>query len=67
MKNMFSKISSVITGFVLIIVSVYLSSCDSKTGLVNPPPPPPPTNDTNIYGAGNGKSHFTEPNILQVR
>lgn len=58
MKNMFSKISSVITGFVLIIVSVYLSSCDSKTGLVNPPPPPPPTNDTNIYGAGNGKITF---------
>jgi len=56
MKRGNSYISSLITGLLLILLSVYLSSCDSKTGITNPPPPPPA--DTNVYGTGNGKITF---------
>ena len=56
MNSSLSKISSVIAGLLLIILFIYLSSCDSKTGITNPPPPPPI--DTNQYGAGNGKITF---------
>lgn len=56
LKNNFPKISSYIAGLILIVLSVYVSSCDSKTGVVTPPPPV--INDTNIYGAGNGKITF---------
>lgn len=51
-----NNISSYFAGILFIVLSVYLSSCDSKTGVVSPPPPP--LNDTNIYGAGNGKITF---------
>lgn len=50
-----SNILSVLAGLLLILLSVYLSSCDSKTGITNSPPPPI---DTNVYGAGNGKITF---------
>jgi hypothetical protein len=51
-----NKISSILAGLILILLSVYLSSCDSKTGITSPPPPPPI--DTNHYGSGNGKITF---------
>jgi hypothetical protein len=56
MRIYLTKISSVAAGLILIILSVYLSSCDSKSGITTPPPPPPV--DTNQYGAGNGKITF---------
>lgn len=58
MKKRFGKISSVIAGLFLTLLSVYVSSCDSKTGITNYNPPPPPPIDTNIYGTGNGKITF---------
>lgn len=57
MKKGFNKISSVITGLLLTLLAVYISSCDSKTGITNYNPPPPPI-DTNVYGTGNGKITF---------
>lgn len=52
----FRNIISNVSGFLLILFLIYLTSCDSKGGRINPtePPPPPP----NPYGAGNGKITF---------
>ena len=43
-----------LTGFFLAVIIIYISSCDSKTGLTDPPPAPKP----NPYGEGNGKITF---------
>lgn len=42
-----------ISGVILIIIISYISSCDSRTGITEPPPPIP-----NPYGEGNGKITF---------
>ena len=53
----FRSIITYVSGFLLVLLLIYLSSCDSRNGKINPvePPPPPPPNP---YGAGNGKITF---------
>jgi hypothetical protein len=46
----------IISAVVITVIIFYMVSCDSGTGLTDPPPPIKP--DTNIYGQGNGKLVF---------
>ncbi len=52
-----------ISSFLIIIFISYLSSCDSRTGITEPPPPPPPI--PNPYGDGNGKITFYRTQQIQ--
>lgn len=46
----------VLSAVFIAVIIFYLMSCDSGTGITDPPPPQKP--DTNIYGQGNGKLVF---------
>ena len=65
MKKELSKISTVLAGLLLTLLALYISSCDSKTGITSYTPPPPPPKDTNIYGTGNGKITFFRTEQIQ--
>jgi hypothetical protein len=65
-RNIFTYIFTIVFVFSLI----YISACDSGSGITtSPPPPPPPPPTPNPYGEGNGKISFirtqqTDSNIV---
>ena len=52
----FNRIIFYLTGLFLAAIIVYISACESKTGITDPIPPPDPM--PNPYGEGNGKITF---------